>query len=366
MRALLVAETDSFYKYARALEQQLDAAGIECSIAIIDGPLAPTDAQMTQVATHDRAVERLSARAIVDAITDGGAEWTFLLATGPVVAYLSGQVRRRNSSARLASLTPGVALPERARAMRARQFTDLYVVHSRLEALAFERLIASMGLDTAVALTSLPLINGLEDLVVEESLDCVFAAQPSVPDPYVDRIQLLMTLGSTYGRVGVKVRTVGGAGAQTHDEPFPYGPIIEQINDAVSGELIVIEGSMRDALKLSENLITVSSTAALEAIAAGRRVRIVDDFGVSTQLINRVFIGSDLLGRASKPPTRAPNPAWLEMNYFHDPARNTLLEVLEHTPQRRWSLRPAASRSYAKAVAQGYRKLSSLPAVRSR
>lgn len=364
MRVLLLAETDAYFKYAWALERELRSAGIECTIAVIDGLQAPNADQMAQVTTAGQSGGRLRARTAVSTIIDGGYDWTFLLATGPVIAHLSLQVRLRGSTARLASVIPGVALPEKAHAMKARQFTDLFVVHSQLERLAFQRLISYIGSTTAVALTTLPLITALDTVRLSPSVDCIFAAQPSVPSSYTERAQLLMSLGAGYPRVGLKLRTVGGKGAQTHHERFPYEPIARDLNAAGAGTFVMVEGSMRAALEMSEVLVTVSSTAALEAIAVGRRVRIIDDFGVSSDLLNHVFIGSDLLGPAYEPPTRPPNPAWLNMNYFHDPSLNDLDSVLERLAPRRWSLPRVARSSLGRSVADGFRKLSAAPGVR--
>jgi len=249
--------------------------------------------------------------------------------------------------------------------MRARQFTDLFVVHSHLERLAFERLLTQMGLETRVALTTLPLIRQLGEIPLNPSVDCLFAVQPSVPGLFAERVQLLVNLASTYDRVGVKLRTVGGEGPQTHLEKYSYEGIAHSLNDRKAGVFIPIEGPMTEALESSEVFATVSSTAAIEAIAAGRRVRIIDDFGVSQSLINYVFTGSGLLGPAAVPPIQQPEPAWMQMNYFHDPSENDLAEVLERVKPRHWSLRSLATRSFSKAVAQGYRKITRIPGLRN-
>ncbi len=73
-------------------------------------------------------------------------------------------------------------------------------------------------------------------------------------------------------------------------------------------------------LAAASGLVTVSSTAAIEAVALGRPVLALDDFGVAPELINTVFEGSGLLGcsadliagRFNRPTT-----AWLGDNYFH-------------------------------------------------
>ena len=69
--------------------------------------------------------------------------------------------------------------------------------------------------------------------------------------------------------------------------------------------------------------MTVSSTAAIEAVARGVPVIALDTFGVSDELINTVFVGSGLFGGESAVigrEFRHPEPGWLDANYFHDPA----------------------------------------------
>lgn len=366
MRVLLVAETDAYLRYACSLQVSLAEAGIGARVMLVDGTLLPTPEQISNATNGGGPVEIVTASTAIDFACDGAHDWTFLLATGPVVAYLSAAIRRRGTATLLASAVPGIALPERARAMRARQFTDLFIVHSHLEALVFSRLLQRMELDTRVALTSLPLIRDITSIPLHPSVDCLFAAQPSVPALFVERVQLLTTLATTYGRIGVKLRTVRGEGPQTHFERYPYESIAVALEKRLAGRFIPIEGPMTKALELSETFATVSSTAALEAIAGGRKVRVINDFGISQSLINYVFRGSGLLGPAAEPPVRDPEPAWMHMNYFHDPGENDLVAALTAMEPRQWSLRPAASRSFTKALTQGYRKVTGFPGLRNR
>jgi capsule polysaccharide modification protein KpsS len=53
-----------------------------------------------------------------------------------------------------------------------------------------------------------------------------------------------------------------------------------------------VGGSMHDALRTARGFVTVSSTAALEAMAMDRPTLIISDFGVSAEMINLVFEGS--------------------------------------------------------------------------
>ena len=70
----------------------------------------------------------------------------------------------------------------------------------------------------------------------------------------------------------------------------------------------------------ASGLITVSSTAAIEAVALGRPVLALDDFGVGPKLINTVFIDSGLFGDSIdlvEGRFKHPDATWLDENYFH-------------------------------------------------
>ena len=77
---------------------------------------------------------------------------------------------------------------------------------------------------------------------------------------------------------------------------------------------------MAEHLERAAALVTVSSTAVLEAIASGVPAVVIDEFGVSPKLINTVFEGSGLFGGAEAVAgwdARHPSAEWLDDNYFH-------------------------------------------------
>ncbi len=101
---------------------------------------------------------------------------------------------------------------------------------------------------------------------------------------------------------------------------------------------------MARALDTAQGLVTVSSTAAIEAVARGIPVVALDVFGVSDQLINPVFVGSGLLaGEAAvvSRDFRHPDAAWLADNYFHDPSLDAWFERLQSLVTQRRSGRLA-------------------------
>jgi hypothetical protein len=145
-------------------------------------------------------------------------------------------------------------------------------------------------------------------------------------------------------RLVIKVRALAGEG-QTHAERVGYAELLRDEFTRVPPNLAIEAGPMADHLRAASALVTVSSTAALEAVALGIPTLIIDDFGVSAELINEVFTGSGLLGSTAAllgREFREPDPAWLADNYFHDPSQNDWIAAIERlvAENRAGSLEP--------------------------
>jgi hypothetical protein len=153
----------------------------------------------------------------------------------------------------------------------------------------------------------------------------VFAAQAKVPAERDDRVKLLAALAElarrrSPHRVIVKVRARSGE-AQTHAESYDYADLLADLAD-VPANLVVEDGPMTARLAGAAALVTVSSTAALEAIALDLPVLLIDDFGVSPAMINTVFEGAGVFGSTTDLVAgrfRHADQAWLADNYFHEP-----------------------------------------------
>lgn len=141
-------------------------------------------------------------------------------------------------------------------------------------------------------------------------------------------------LGSA--RVVVKLR--GGPGEhETHREHDGYVELLAGIGP-LPPNLVVPYEPMRHALDRAEGLVTVSSTAAIEAAVHGVPVIALDTFGVDDALINTVFRGSGLLAGADDfiaRRLRHPDVGWLDDNYFHDDADGTWMTMMRDLVLRR-------------------------------
>jgi hypothetical protein len=141
-------------------------------------------------------------------------------------------------------------------------------------------------------------------------------------------------------RVVVKLRSRAGEN-ETHHIRASYESLLQDR----PRNLVFSYQPMRMALAGAEGLVTVSSTAAIEALAVGVPVIALDTFGISKENLNIVFRGSGLLGSATDAVERRfrhPSPGWLMQNYVHDAGDATWWDDVERlVSQRRRGLLPA-------------------------
>jgi len=180
--------------------------------------------------------------------------------------------------------------------------------------------------------------------------DLVFAAQAKVPAERDDRVRMLRWLADAarrrpHRRVVVKVRARAGE-AQTHAEAYDYAELLAdaavraELGGTLPPNLVVEDGPMAEHLARASALVTVSSTAVLEAIAEGVPALVIDEFGVAPKLINTVFEGSGLFGAAAAlvaGEAQHPDPEWLDDNYFHGSGADDWIDRLDELVGRRRS-----------------------------
>jgi len=263
-----------------------------------------------------------------------------LVATrGPQARVILRELAHLDPRPVLASGLPGISIPATRKALYFRHQADLFVVHSHREVREFRALAVRNGWNRPIALASLPFATGDRGARPASGTDLVFAVQSVVPVEPDERRRLARMLlraadAAPERRVVVKVRALAGE-RQTHDEAHPIPDLIEA-EAAASGRpvppnLVVSSVAMSTALDSAEGLVTVSSTAAIEAIARTIPVIALDVFGVTDALINPVFTGSGLFGGEDdviQRRFRHPSPRWLHDDYFHPVTDDDLHERL--------------------------------------
>jgi hypothetical protein len=325
-RVLAIADTDSYLKWSAATLAAMPADWT-CEQLVLENPVMPSPAQVR--AATQRPVQVIRRGDVRRRVREDRPDVLLLAGTGPVVIDLANDFRSRDRPVLLTGL-PGISVPATASAVRFRAGCDLFVLHSHREVAEFAALAATLAPGLAFGLAPLPFLSA--DPVISTGTDLVFAAQAKVPIERADREQIVRALAAA-GSAVIKVRALADE-QQTHREDWPYPDLLDHLvahgqveRDAVG----CAAGPMSVALASARGLATVSSTAALEAMASRLPVLIISDFGVSSEMINLVFADSGCLGTLDDlrhDRLNHPDPVWLAANYFHPAADNTWLGQL--------------------------------------
>ncbi|WP_431779079.1 DUF6716 putative glycosyltransferase [Microbacterium aurantiacum] len=339
LRIVGLADTDSYVKWAAHL---LGALGPAWSpvLTVVTTPLVVSDTQLTSalagsgLAAPD--VERRDLDAVAERLRADPPDVVLVAGRGPLVRLLASVVADIVPRPVIVTGLPGISIPATRKALLYRAQCDLFVVHSQRERRDFTALAREQGVPHRFALATLPFARGgvteRHTAVVGETAataagaDLIFAAQAKVPALAADRRHVARLLvraarARPDRRVVVKLRAKPGE-SQTHLEETDYRDLVAELGP-MPENLVFSTAPMARALDSAGGLVTVSSTAAIEAIARGVGVIALDSFGVSAELINEVLADAGLLGSEADVEARRfrhPAPHWLAENYFHDPS----------------------------------------------
>ncbi|HEY0249243.1 MAG TPA: DUF6716 putative glycosyltransferase [Gryllotalpicola sp.] len=368
-RLLGVVDSDSYVKWGASLLSEL-SDGWQVELVTVDSRLAASEAQLAFALAGTGfgadAAPRLTLQGIVDKLNGEGHDAVFVSTSGAVAEALITTVTQKvRPRPVIMTGLPGISSPAKYKGLFRRAQADLFVLHSHREIREYRQLAAERGMTHDFVLATLPFLRhsatasaaaapaAASAPAPAERDSIVFAAQPGVPFTLPERRLVVDWLVKTAEahpefRVVIKVRAQAGE-RQTHREKYPYADFVPQ---RAPRNLVVEAGSMADHLARAIGFVTVSSTAAIEAIAAGVPSLVLTDFGVSGELINEVFVGSGLLGPARDliaARFRNVDPRWRQENYFHDPADNDWQQQLAAMAELRdaglLAERPAKRRS---------------------
>ncbi len=329
MKVLAVADSDSYLKWAACLLRDLPS-GCETELAVIRTPITPSPAQIHAAVTGSAADPPvLSARALRRTAERFRPDVVLVACTGPVVDVLAGEVLAglRPRPVFVSGL-PGISVPATEKAWLFRSGCDLFVLHSGREVEEFSEIGRRLGGGGQIGLARLPFLrDGAETPVTGPRDRVVFATQAKVPRRREERERILLALAELAGRrpdldVVVKLRALDTE-RQTHNERHHYQRLWQSLaaEGRVRAEAVRFAvGPMHEHLAHAAGFVTVSSTAALEAIAQKVPLLVLSDFGVGAEMINLVFEDSGLLGTLddlSAGRFLDPDDAWCKVNYFH-------------------------------------------------
>ncbi|MEU8688132.1 DUF6716 putative glycosyltransferase [Streptomyces sp. NPDC048665] len=307
LRVAVLADSDTRWKWGALTAQRLAPTDSEIRLDgyLLRGRATPTARQLREVGVRADSLREVTGVEFLRAMTDSttGEPYDLLvlaLVGGGVQAMLHGLRGAWGSGERPVVVTGyvGVVYEKLADGLLLRHGADLVLANSRHDADRFRAVYEGVGADaSAVTEVALPFLGGAPYTGEHEPYTVVFAAQPSVPDSRKDRTYLLNRLIEHARRhpereVLLKLRSKPGEHT-THIEELPYQKLVQGMS--VPANFRLVYGHMGEVLDRTDLLVTVSSTAALEALHRRVPTVVLTDLGVREVLGNHHFTGSGCL-----------------------------------------------------------------------
>ena len=344
--AILVAAFDSQLKWAGTIRAALEPRGFVCRTIIpSDVRHAISDSQLADsgggavgyMRWADLVTESLNSNVVVLAIQ------------GPLVRRFCHDVF---DVVELTGVAPpvmitgwvGVIIEKIVAGYLERYAADIVAVNSRSDLATFEKTARSLQLPTDnLLLSGLPLLSGVHrEAPVDAPIKTVmFADQPTVPQAREDRLYLYQRL-LAYARAHpdrqVVLKPRHRIGEDTfHRMKFHPEALLSGVRRPPN--FSIDYAPISDWLASLDLMLTISSTAALEAVGAGVRTAFIADLDVREQLGNHIFLDSGLLrtfDQLEKDDIGAPAKSWVEDYFFPTagvPAEKLAERALELTLQ---------------------------------
>jgi len=355
--ALLVLAYDSQLRWARALGAALEAQGWRCRYA------APSDVRSFVAPELEKSL----------GVSVERAPWTELVrqaaASDALVLALQGPLTSRFAQDLAASgdagVRPvvvtgwvGVVIEKLVAGYLERFASDVVAVNSREDLRSFEAAGAHLGLPTDnLLLSGLPLLPPRPAPPRRGPVRTVmFADQPTVPSSRAERLYLYDRLVE-HARRHPERRVLIKPRHRPAEDPFQV--VRHHPEELLAGVVLpsnveVVYDPVPDLLPEVDLLLTVSSTAGLEAVGAGVRTVFVADLGVHESLGNHVLLPSGLVrtldvldGPDEDLPE--PDPAWLADWFVGAPGRPGVQLVAERVAEL--TAAPPAERPFARTTA---------------
>jgi hypothetical protein len=342
LHVIAVTETESHLRWAAGLIGQLPA-GTRVDMLQVAAPTRPSpirrDAALVGTPFHGRTLEVVSPEQLLRRVAVDRPDAVLLACAGPAGHPFQEALGRAEHRPVLVSGTPGIALPARRQVWGHRGAVDLLVVHSRREVAEYDLVRGPLDKTGRIGLATLPFLR-VGPRAVSGGDAVVFAAQGRVPRGRTDRLAVLCALDRLAGTrpdLEILVKTRGDhPDRPTRYEHHDYGDLVRGM--ARAGRLRhperirVVDGPLAEHLDRAAGFVTVSSTAALEAMARRVPLLVVDGFEADPRTANEVFVGSGCLGglgALARGEFRHPDRGWMDRNYFHPAAENTWVSDLQ-------------------------------------
>ena len=300
----VIADSDSRWKWGASLARRLaptDDARVHATLLL--GRSCPSDQQLRDVWITPATVRRESVAEAVDRLRASTAQVIVLACIGAGVQALLHALSLawtdRTERPVVVTGYVGLVYENVIDGLVNRAGADVVLANSAADAERFREMFAGLGADPAtVVQTALPFLGGApyDPTAAGHSrpFTVTFVAQPGVPAGKADR-RYVLTQAIEHlqrhpdRRVIVKLRGRPGE-RTTHVEPHHYASMLAPQD--LPPALEFAYGPMSPVLDRTDICVTVSSTAAIEAMQRGIPTGFLTDFGIREILGNQLFLGS--------------------------------------------------------------------------
>jgi hypothetical protein len=318
MRVLLLANFDSGLKHVGRVAEAVAALGGEPDIRV-PTTVVPHKLGSGQVAAATTRPVRFEPwDALVRAAADADA--VVPVFEGPTVERFIREVHGV-AGARMPAVGAGyvgMVLYDIAGGYLSRSLADVLAVNSRTDLAELSAAAHGLGLPAEnLLLAGLALLPSAPAAPRSGPLRTVlFADQPTVPRRHADRTYLwdrLLAYAERHPDRRVLLRPRHRPGEDTFHR-MEHSPVTWAANRTLPPNLVIEHAPIDSLIPRTDLLLTVSSTAALEAIASGTRVAFVADW-VNDASLNPRLLPSGLLRRfddIDADRIGTPDPGWLD------------------------------------------------------
>ncbi|MGW1947761.1 DUF6716 putative glycosyltransferase [Streptomyces sp. NPDC001940] len=305
-RVAVLADSDTRWKWGALTARRLTADESPLNGFLLRGRATPTPRQLDEVGVRADSLDEVTAVEFLRRMEQDADRYDVVvlaLVGGAVQAMLHGLARAWQGRAKRPVVVTGyvgVVYEKLADGLLLRHGADLVLANSRHDADRFRAVYEGVDADaSSVTECALPFLGGTPYEEKHDPYTVVFAAQPSVPDTPADRAYLLKRLVGharlhPEREVLLKLRSKPGEHT-THIEEAPYQKLAQRIDGGLPANCRLVYGHMGEVLDRTDLLVTVSSTAALEALHRRIPTALLTDLGVREALGNHHFTGSGCL-----------------------------------------------------------------------
>jgi hypothetical protein len=334
----VIADSDSRWKWGATLAQRLAPNGrARVHATLLWGRSTPNEQQLSDVGITAASVRRASTAETVERLRDTKAQVVVLACVGGgVQAFLHALARAwagREVRPVVVSGYVGVVYEKLVDGLLTRAGSDVVLANSAVDAERFRAVYRDLGIDEAsVVQTALPFLDATPHDPTAAGRDrpytVTFVAQPGVPATRSERTYALRQVAEHARRHPDRLVLVKLRGRPrertTHVEPYHYATL--GAARELPANVIFVYGPMAPVLDRTDLCVTVSSTAAIEAMHRGIPTAVLTDFGIRELLGNPHFLGSGAL------------ISWPELHAGHRPstdplwtARHGIAEIAPYT-----------------------------------